>query len=423
MVTEQPPVLHAAAVVLPICSEPLPDGAVAVDGDRVVAVGPSAGLRSRYPDSPVRSYPGVLTPGLVNAHAHLEYGPSFADLAAAGLPFVQWINTLVGRRDAMTAEGWLADARGSVRAALAAGTTAVADVITIGPGIAAAAEAGLAGISYVETVGVDLARWPAERDRLGAALAAAPPGRALGLSPHTLYTLDTAVFSAILAMARERGLRLHTHLAESADESEFVLAGTGTIASTLRTLGVRHDLLEVGAGCSPTARLGAIGGLGPDLHVAHGVHVDPADRKTLRAAGSPVALCVRSNRILAAGVPPVAAYLAEGNPVAIGTDSLASSPSLDVLAEGAALYAVARSQGAPADGLARRLLEAATIGGAAAMGLPDAGVLRTGSRADFAVFDVAVGAAGGDPYAVLLAEGPGRCVATVLGGRPVFEAA
>ncbi len=422
MVTEQPPVLHAAPVVLPICSEPLRDGAVAVAGDRLVAVGPLAEVSGQYPDSPVLSYSGVLTPGLVNAHAHLEYGPSFADLACAGLPFVQWINTLVGRRDAMTAEGWLADARGSVRAALASGTTAVADVITIGPGILAAAEAGLAGVSYVETVGIDDDRWPAERDRLTAALAAAPPGRTLGLSPHTLYTLDTAVFSAILAMARERGLRLHTHLAESADESEFVLAGTGTIASTLRTLGVRHDLLEVGADCSPTARLAAIGGLGPDLHVAHGVHVDPADRRTLRDAGSSVALCVRSNRILEAGVPPVAGYLAEGNPVALGTDSLASSPSLDVLAEAAAVYAVARSQGAPAGGLARRLVEAATVGGAAAMGLTDAGVLRAGSRADFAVFDVAGGAAGGDPYAVLLAEGAGRCVATVLGGRPVFEA-
>ncbi|MEP6464344.1 MAG: amidohydrolase family protein [Frankiaceae bacterium] len=408
--------LHAAPLVLPICAEPVDDGAVAVDGDRVVAVGPAAELAERYPGCPVRSYPGVLTPGLVNAHAHLEYGPSFADLASSGLPFVKWINTLVGRRDAMTADGWLADARGSVRAALAAGTTAVADVITIGPGIAAAAEVGLGGISYVETVGVDDARWPAERDRLAAALAAAPPGRALGLSPHTLYTLDSAVFAAILAMARERGLRLHTHLAESADESEFVLAGTGSIAATLRTIGVLHDLLEVGADRSPTAQLRALGGLGGDLHVAHGVHVDAADRRLLRDAGTPVALCVRSNRILAAGVPPVAAYLAEGNPVAIGTDSLASSPSLDVLAEASALYDVARAQDAPVDGLARRLIEAATVGGAMAMGLDDAGVLRPGGRADLAAFDVPVDS---DPYAALIGHGAGRCVATVLGGRAV----
>jgi aminodeoxyfutalosine deaminase len=410
--------LHTAPVVLPMCTDPLGDGAVAVEGDRVVAVGPAAELGQHYPDSPVRAYPGVLTPGLVNAHAHLEYGPSFADLASAGLPFVQWINILVGRRDAMTEPGWLADARGSVRAALAAGTTAVADVITLGPGITAAAEVGLAGISYVESVGVDDARWPAERDRLTAALAAAPPGRTLGLSPHTLYTLDTKVFTAILSLARERGLRLHTHLAESADESEFVLAGTGSIAATLRGLGVLHDLADRGAACSPAARLAAIGGLGADLHVAHGVHVDAADRRQLRAAGSPVALCLRSNRILAAGTPPVAAYLAEGNPIAIGTDSLASSPSLDLLEEAAALRAVALAQGAPARGLSQRLIEAVTVGGAAAMGLTDSGVLRTGSRADLAAFDVPPD---GDPYETLLASGAGRCAATILGGRVVYE--
>lgn len=418
MQREQPPVLHAAPVVLPICTEPVRDGAVAVAGERVVAVGRSADLVGQYPDSPVRSYPGVLTPGLVNAHAHLEYGPSFADLATAGLPFVKWINNLVGRRDAMTADGWLADARGSVRAALASGTTAVADVITTGPGIVAAAEVGLAGVSHVETVGVDDARWPAERDRLIAALAAAPPGRTLGLSPHTLYTLDTAVFTAILALARQRGLRLHTHLAESADESEFLLAGTGSIATTLRTLGVRHDLIDVGAACTPTARLGAIGGLGGDVHVAHGVHVDAADRQALRAAGTTVALCVRSNRILQAGVPPVADYLADGNPIAIGTDSLASTPSLDLLEETAALADLARSQGTPPDGLARRLIEAATLGGAQAMGLADAGVLRAGGRADFAAFDVPVE---GDPYAALVSHGAGRCIQTVIGGRTVFR--
>ena len=407
-------------MLVPICAEPLADGAVVTSAERILAVGTRREMTRAFPDCPVRVYPGVLTPGLVNAHTHLEYGPSFADLACSGLPFVKWINTLVGRRDAMSQAGWLADARGSVRAALASGTTAVADIVTIGPGIVAAAEAGLGGVSYVETVGVDQAHWPAERARLTAALTVGPAERRLGLSPHTLYTVDTSAFRGILALARDGGRRLHTHLAESADESEFVLSGVGPIARTLSALGIDHDLLERGAGCTPTRRLDAIGGLGPDVHVAHGVHVDAEDRALLRERGSSVALCVRSNRILQAGTPAVADYLADGNPIAIGTDSLASSPSLDVLEETAAVFAVALAQGASPQGLAARLVDAATRGGASALGLPDAGILRAGCRADFAVFDVPTD---GDPYEALVAHGGGRCVATVIGGRPVSEPA
>ncbi|MFZ5852520.1 MAG: amidohydrolase family protein, partial [Actinomycetota bacterium] len=124
------------------------------------------------------------------------------------------------------------------------------------------------------------------------------------------------------------------------------------------------------------------------------------------------------NAVLGAGEPPVAAYLAEGVPLAVGTDSLASSPSLDLVAEGVALRALARRQGAPAAGLDRAVVTALTAGGAAALGLTDAGVLAAGARADLAVFDVPVT---GDPWAALLDHGTGRCLATVLRGRLVHR--
>jgi cytosine/adenosine deaminase-related metal-dependent hydrolase len=178
------------------------------------------------------------------------------------------------------------------------------------------------------------------------------------------------------------------------------------------------ELLHGGSGRTPTAHLDALGGLGPDVHVAHGIHCDAADRALLRARGTAVALCVRSNALLRAGEPPIAAYLAEGSPISLGTDSLASSPSLDLLEEAAAAAALARRQGYDGSDLARRLVEAATTGGAAAMGRSDIGALRVGARADLAVFDVPPV----DPYAALLSHGAGRCVATVLGGRLVHRA-
>jgi cytosine/adenosine deaminase-related metal-dependent hydrolase len=149
------------------------------------------------------------------------------------------------------------------------------------------------------------------------------------------------------------------------------------------------------------------------------VHCDAGDRAALRDAGSTVALCPRSNATLGVGEAPVAAYRAEGNPVAVGTDSLGSSLSLDLLADVAALRGIAVRQGSPAAGLDRWLVEAATLGGARAMGLADVGALRPGARADLAAFDVDPA---GDPYAELVRHGAGRCVGTVLAGRVVHDA-
>jgi cytosine/adenosine deaminase-related metal-dependent hydrolase len=128
--------------------------------------------------------------------------------------------------------------------------------------------------------------------------------------------------------------------------------------------------------------------LGPDCHIAHGVYMTARDRATLRARGTTVALCPRSNAVIGLDEPPVAAYLVEGNALAVGTDSLSSSPSLDLLADVAALHRLARAQGYTGRDLSELLLRAATLGGAHAMGL-DTGPTRTGYLAVGAVADLA----------------------------------
>jgi cytosine/adenosine deaminase-related metal-dependent hydrolase len=352
-----------------------------------------------------------MLPGLVNAHAHLEYGPPFADLATSGLAFAQWIAQLMGRRQGMTETDWQVSARGSAHQMLQSGTTAVADVVTVGPAVGVVRSLGLQGISYGELAGVDAKGWPQAWQRLEALLGVG----ATGISPHTLYTLSSQVFRDLVAAARDRGLRLHPHLAETSDEAEWVLSGTGAFAGFVERLGFEFELAGVGAGTSPVRHCDELGGLGPDVHVAHGVHVDADDRALLRQRSTPVALCTRSNAVLQAGEAPVAAYLSEGNPVAIGTDSLASSPDLDLLAEARATRDLARRQGL--DGCEQALVHALTVGGAQAVG-QDLGTLREGGRADLAVFDVPTD---GDPYAALIEHGAGRCVATVLGGRLVHR--
>jgi cytosine/adenosine deaminase-related metal-dependent hydrolase len=336
------------------------------------------------------------------------------------MPFYEWIRTVTARRATFTPAMWLESSRRGVHQLLRTGTTCVADVVTHGPAITAVAAAGLAGVSYVEMVGVDEAKWPAALETLLGHLSHAPAGRAVGVSPHAPYTLGTEVMRRLAEIARERALRLHVHVAESASEVEYVATGGGPFGRPIPGLTLDFELRGVGCGLTPVQYVDSLGLLGPDVHVAHGIHVDASDRALLRSRGSAVSLCPRSNAILAAGSAPVAAYLAEGSAIGVGTDSLASTPSLDLLEEVSALRDLALSQGAPTGGLSRRLVEVATVGGAGTMGLTDVGRLEVGARADLAAFDVPVE---GDPYDALIDAGAGHCVATVLGGRIVHRMA
>ena len=120
---------YAARWVLPMDGPPVRDATVVVVEGRV------ADIQTALPRDVVVA--DVLTPGLVNAHAHLEYGPGFADLATGGRPFPQWLAAMIARRQALSTGQWEDQARASVVALLATGTTCVADVVTHGPGIGA----------------------------------------------------------------------------------------------------------------------------------------------------------------------------------------------------------------------------------------------------------------------------------------------
>lgn len=364
--------LHAASAVLPIEGPAIRDGGVLVEAGRIVAVGRAAELAGSASET-VR-YDGVLIPGFINAHAHLQYGPSFADLAHTGHAFPEWLMGMTRRRQETSDDGWRAEVAASWALAYASGTVAVADIVTSD----AALDVTVPGVRYLESVALTSEVWPDERDRLQALLAAHPEA---GLSPHTLYTLGTDVLRGIITEAREQQRRLHPHLAETADEDEFVRLGRGPFAAWPFAAELRDG---GGVKRSPAAHLDDLGGLGPDVHVAHGTHLDAADRALLRERGTAVALCIRSNAILGAGVPPVAALLHEGSLIAVGTDSLASTPDLDILAEVRTLATIARSQGYERADLPLRLLAAATRGGADAIGRPDLGRLVPGATAAFA---------------------------------------
>jgi len=405
-----PIAIHSATVALPITAPPVVDGALAVQDGKILGVGTRAELLGRYPEAGHTHWQGVLMPGLINAHTHLNYCHA-AHLYDNGKPFPEWIQDMPPIIAATTPEQWRASAEQGIAAMLASGTTAAADVVTGASALSAQHDAGMAGVSYFEVVLADSPRWAKIRPEFLATLDAAP-STGIGISPHSPYTLDTAVLADLGDIARARGIRLHPHGAEQSDEVAFVADGTGMFADWATIGGLGLALLDGGSGRTPIAELDSVRLLGADSHIAHGVHADAADRALLRDRGTAVALCPRSNQRLDCGQAPVAAYRAEGNVVGIGTDSLSSSPSLDLLDEVQAVRALAVSQGSAEDGLDRWLVEAMTLGGAAALGRNDIGRLEPGARADLAAFDVPAD----DPYAAIVAEGAGRCMATLVAG-------
>ena len=424
--------------MLPITDEngrpcaPISDGAVVVEDDYIVAVGSAADIQESFgSDTPVRTWPGVLMPGLINAHTHLQY-TAYGDMAETGLAFPEWIAEMIRRREHTTDDEWATSAATGAALLIATGPTSVADVVTDQPAIAPVALSGLGGVSFLEMLGYDDARWSVSgRIDLEQRFDEAHPDRNVGSMSHAIYTLDLGAFADVLAYGRERGARTHVHLAESEAETEYVATGDGSLADSARAAGWDFALVrDGGAGVSPTQLAYDLGCLSPEVHVAHGVHCSAEDRALLRRQGTVVALCPRSNAILGSGTPPIADYLREGSPIALGTDSLASSPSLDLLDEVRAATVLARAQGYDDADLVDRMLRAATYGGARALGrhVPRAaghdspaerpiGGLYAGAQADLAMF--VVDDEGQAPGQALLDSG--RCVATVMRGVLVFE--
>lgn len=420
--THQPVTVFSAPLVFPVTSPRIVDGAVAVRDGRILHVGDRRWvletLALRGAEYAEERWEGVIAPGLVNAHTHLQY-THMAEVATRTYNgFEDWSDAF----DVVYEGGvhdWAAAAAAGAQMSLAAGVTAAADVVTDPEALSALHDAGMHGIAYWEVSGASNAGWEATRDAVREQLRRIPTPPGAGVSPHAPYSLDVQPLLELPDLVREEGLRLHIHLAEAHMEREFdAPSGHGSWPE----LGIDsfRALRSRGIGVSSTQFVDHLGVLGPDCHIAHGVYANAEDRALLRARGTSVALCPRSNEVIGLDMPPVAAYLREGNPISVGTDSLSSSPSLDLLADVAMLHRLARSQGYRGDDLHHRLFAAATLGGAAALGLHVGkrriGQLGVGARADLAFFEAETR----DPDLALIElveDGEGRARGTVLEGE------
>ena len=212
----------------------------------------------------------------------------------------------------------------------------------------------------------------------------------IAIAPCSPFSASERLMVESARLARRLSVRLHTHIAETADEEAFCLERFG---------------------CRPVELLDRLEFLGDDVWLAHAVHLSDRDIAALAAAGAAVAHCPSSNLRLGSGTARVRELVDAGVPVGLGVDGSASNDGGHLLGEVRQALLTARGRGGPGAMTARRALWLGTRGGAACLGRDDIGSLEPGKRGDVALFDVRGLASAGieaDPVAGVVLAWPGR---------------
>ncbi len=414
--------VYIARHVLPVASPPIENGAVAVEGERVIAVGPGADVVAAHPQAEIRHLgQAVLMPGLINAHVHLELS-WLGDDPLPGGDYMRWLRSLTERRDAHEDEParWRA-AELAVETIEAKGTVGVGDTANEIWIASVLARSSLHAVVFHELYGILADRAESllteAAARLGSIeedqdVAAASGRTSVVLTPHGAHSTSPSLLKALAGRAVAAAAPLSVHVGESEEEIRFLQNGSGPFRDFLVERGAWDESWRAPRH-TPVEQLDRLGALTARTLAVHCVHVTNQDLSMLQSRGCSVVTCPRSNRRLGVGKAPVPRILGSGIPVALGTDSLASVEDLSLFAEMAALR-----EDHP--GLApAAVLRMATLNGARALGLEDLGAIAAGKLARLVV--VPLDAPGEDPLervtggpanVVSLGEAPWEGVAT-----------
>jgi len=361
----------AARWILPVDAPPIKDGTITICGERIQAVDPHGTPRA---DEDLGNV--AILPGFVNAHTHLDLS-GLKNQVQPGLGFLQWLRMVVAHRRGLTLEQTAKNIQAGIDECIKHGTTLVGDISSQGFSWRLLAESPLRSVVFYELLGLPLER-AGRAEREARIWLAEHPGTATcrpGLSPHAPYSVRASLFEAAFQTARNHRLPLATHLAETREELELLEHRHGPFVDFLQELAI-WDPEGLVRGPEEIFRLGS---LLPNFLVIHGNYL--SDHTSLSIHRSPtVVYCPRTHAAFGHDLHPFRRILAEGGSVALGTDSLASNPDLDVLAE--ARFIHVHYPDVPGETLLRMI----TISGAEALGWDnETGSLTPDKSADLVV--------------------------------------
>jgi 5-methylthioadenosine/S-adenosylhomocysteine deaminase len=421
--------------LLPISSEPVRDAAIAIDGKNIVAVGSQAEILSRFPGQAVTDFGNAaILPGFVNSHSHLEITSMRGALDDVEHDFRSWLLKLNDIRSALSEQEIEAAAIVGATEGVLAGVTCFGDIGRYGKaGLNALKAKGLRGVLFQETeFSPDNATASTDFERLKASLSLLRGEETdlveAGLSPHSPYTVSRELLRLIAEFAMAENIKITIHAAESVEEDALLLRGEGFFIDFYK----RRELNWEVPRCSSVEFLSRSGVLAAKPLLAHCVTVSDSDIGLIAASGASIAHCPKSNAKFGHGYAPFEKFLNAGIPVGLGSDSVASNNLCDLLEESRFAALSARNRADRERFIsAREVLEAATLGGAKALGLADKiGTLEPGKEADIAV--VALESPAHSPIndieaALVFSSGARDVVMTMVAGNVIhtkaFEAA
>jgi cytosine/adenosine deaminase-related metal-dependent hydrolase len=391
--------------VFPAARPPLERGTVTIEGDRILAVEPHG---ERAADFDLGNC--AILPGLVNAHTHLDL-TGMRGLALPTLDFIGWLRQVIAHRRSRSPEQVRADIEAGLAECLCSGTTLLGDIAAQGTSWPILTEASVRSVVFLELLGLPFDRVRemanAASDWLSShqATATCRPG----LSPHAPYSTHQALFYWAADAARALRIPLATHLAETAAEVELLRDHAGPFLPFLTELGVWNPK-GVKRGASHYIRA-----LTPLAKSALLVHCNYLASSTAIPRRAAIIYCPRTHAAFGHPPHPFREFLARGIRVALGTDSLASNPDLDLLAEARFLHS--RYPDVPGT----VLLRMATLSGAEALNWQDeTGSLEPGKSADLVVLPLP-NEERTDPHQLVLASST-KVQSVLWRGRWVYPA-
>lgn len=368
------------------------DGAIAFRDGAIIAVGATIDLAPliEQADEAIDARGCVVTPGLVNTHHHLYQTLTRALPGAINAPLFGWLKTLYPIWARYRPEDVFAATQLGLAELALSGCSLSSDHlylfpdgVTLEDSIHAAQDIGIRfhATRGAMSVGESDGGLPPdslverEPDILNDAIrlidryhdAADGAMLRIGVAPCSPFSVSQGLMRDAALLARDKGVMLHTHLAEDADDVAFSLARFG---------------------CRPGQYAENLGWTGPDVWHAHCVQLDGQEIDLFARTRTGIAHCPGSNCRLGSGIAPVRAMVDRGVPVGLGVDGSASNDRGHLLGEARQALLMQRAIGGPAAFDPRQALYLATRGGAAVLGRHDCGSLEPGKRADIAIWDV-----------------------------------
>lgn len=360
------PVAHHAGWVMADPDTWIENGVVEVSAGRVVSVG-----RSRTDGRTLDHGPGVIMPALGNAHTHLSLS-CLRGRVDTKRGFISWTRELVRLREEILPS----EAQSACTAAAAemkrSGVGFAAEVGPLEPGAGAMFQNRIAGTVFLECLGPGPS-YPALPDH--------GEGLFFSWAGHGPHTTGPEFLRVLKAAATRMGKPFSIHLSESQAEKEFLATGRGEWLGFMESRGIDCSRWRPW-GERPVQRAHRLGLLDPGTIAVHLLQVDHDDMDILARTGTRVCVCPRSNMALHGRLPDLESFLEKGLNPAIGTDSLASVPSLNVFDEMnfvAGHYPNLRPE---------TIIGLATTNAARALGLPELGSIRPGKPARLIYVDL-----------------------------------